>query len=68
MQVATRAGGLSAIIVVGMAVIGIAVLYATFYVWLGVDLPGSMKVTDCMCRLLPLTYYHKLIFFLMFEI
>ncbi|KAG5036345.1 hypothetical protein JHK86_017185 [Glycine max] len=45
-QVATRAGGLSAIIVVGMAVIGIAVLYATFYVWLGVDLPGSMKVTD----------------------
>ncbi|XLR17748.1 hypothetical protein HN51_064484 [Arachis hypogaea] len=45
-QVATRAGGLSAIIVVGMAVIGIAVLYATFYVWLGVDSPGSMKVTD----------------------
>ncbi|QCE02199.1 inorganic pyrophosphatase [Vigna unguiculata] len=46
LQVATRAGGLSAIIVVGMAVIGIAVLYATFYVWLGVDTPGSMKVTD----------------------
>lgn len=46
LQVATRAGGLSAIIVVGMAVIGIAVLYATFYVWLGVDSPGSMKVTD----------------------
>ncbi|KAF1869547.1 hypothetical protein Lal_00017122 [Lupinus albus] len=46
LQIATRAGGLSAIIVVGMAVIGIAVLYATFYVWLGVDSPGSMKVTD----------------------
>ncbi|MBA0811756.1 hypothetical protein Gohar_025775 [Gossypium harknessii] len=29
-----------------MAVIGIAILYATFYVWLGVDSPGSMKVTD----------------------
>ncbi|XP_014522625.1 pyrophosphate-energized membrane proton pump 2-like isoform X3 [Vigna radiata var. radiata] len=46
LQVATRAGGLSALIVVGMAAIGIAVLYATFYVWLGVDSPGSMKVTD----------------------
>ncbi|CAJ2656577.1 unnamed protein product [Trifolium pratense] len=46
LQIATRAGGLSALIVVGMAVIGIAVLYATFYVWLGVDTPGSMKVTD----------------------
>ncbi|XP_019447399.1 PREDICTED: pyrophosphate-energized membrane proton pump 3-like [Lupinus angustifolius] len=46
LQVATRAGGLSSLIVVGMAVIGIAVLYATFYVWLGVDLPGSVKVTD----------------------
>lgn len=56
MQIATRAGGLSALIVVGMAVIGIAVLYATFYVWLGVDSPGSMKVTDCMCRLLLQTY------------
>jgi len=67
-QVATRAGGLSAIIVVGMAVIGIAVLYATFYVWLGVDSPGSMKVTDCECRLLPLTCYHRYNIFLMFEI
>ncbi|KAM1804750.1 hypothetical protein ACFX12_030580 [Malus domestica] len=28
------------------AVLGIAILYATFYVWLGVDLLGSMKVTD----------------------
>ncbi|CAL0335334.1 unnamed protein product [Lupinus luteus] len=46
LQIATRAGGLSAIVVVGMAVIGIAILYATFYVWLGVDSPGSMKVTD----------------------
>ncbi|WRX27609.1 Pyrophosphate-energised proton pump - like 3 [Theobroma cacao] len=44
--VAVRAGGFSALVVVGMAVIGIAILYATFYVWLGVDSPGSMKVTD----------------------
>ncbi|KAL2932814.1 Pyrophosphate-energized membrane proton pump 3 [Bienertia sinuspersici] len=35
--IAVRAGGLSAIIVVGMAVLGIAILYAAFYVWLGVD-------------------------------
>ncbi|KAH9716519.1 Pyrophosphate-energized membrane proton pump 2 [Citrus sinensis] len=46
LQIAVRAGGFSAIVVVGMAVIGIAILYATFYVWLGVDTPGSMKVTD----------------------
>lgn len=30
-----------------MAVIGVAVLYATFYVLLGVDSSVSMKVTDC---------------------
>ncbi|KAJ8628841.1 hypothetical protein MRB53_022164 [Persea americana] len=46
LQVAVRAGGLSAIVVVGMVVIGVAVLYATFFVWLEVDSPGSMKVTD----------------------
>jgi hypothetical protein len=46
-QVAVRAGGFSAIVVVGMAVFGVALLYATFYVWLEVDSPGSMKVTDC---------------------
>ncbi|PIN08859.1 Inorganic diphosphatase [Handroanthus impetiginosus] len=46
LQIAVRAGGFSALVVVGMAVIGIAILYATFYVWLGVDLPGGMKVTD----------------------
>ncbi|XVE52761.1 hypothetical protein DITRI_Ditri02bG0149400 [Diplodiscus trichospermus] len=46
LQVAVRAGGFSALVVVGMAVIGIAILYSTFYVWLGVDSPGSMKVTD----------------------
>lgn len=51
MQIAVRAGGFSAMVVVGMAVIGIAILYATFYVWLEVDSPGSMKVTDCMCCL-----------------
>jgi len=46
MQIAVRAGGFSALVVVGMAVIGIAILYSTFYVWLDVDSPGSMKVTD----------------------
>lgn len=46
LQVAVRAGGFSALVVVGMAVIGVAILYASFYVWLGVDSRGSMKVTD----------------------
>ncbi|XP_074296984.1 pyrophosphate-energized membrane proton pump 3-like [Silene latifolia] len=46
LQIAVRAGGFSAIIVVGMAVSGVAILYAAFYVWLEVDSPGSMKVTD----------------------
>uniref|UniRef100_A0A0E0K0R9 H(+)-exporting diphosphatase n=1 Tax=Oryza punctata TaxID=4537 RepID=A0A0E0K0R9_ORYPU len=46
LQIAVRAGGFSAIVVVGMAVFGVAILYATFYVWLEVDSPGSMKVTD----------------------
>lgn len=49
LQVAVRAGGFSALIVVGMAVTGIAILYAAFYVWLGVDSLGSMRVTDCKC-------------------
>ncbi|KAF6167306.1 hypothetical protein GIB67_043167 [Kingdonia uniflora] len=46
LQIAVRAGGFSAIVVVGMAVIGVAILYATFYVLLGVDSPGAMKVND----------------------
>ncbi|KAF8007649.1 hypothetical protein BT93_K1597 [Corymbia citriodora subsp. variegata] len=46
LQIAVRAGGFSALVVVGMAVIGIAILYAAFYVWLDVDSPGSMKVTE----------------------
>ncbi|AAC83018.1 Similar to gb/D45384 vacuolar H+-pyrophosphatase from Oryza sativa. ESTs gb/F14272 and gb/F14273 come from this gene [Arabidopsis thaliana] len=46
LQIAVRAGGFSALVVVGMAVIGIAILYSTFYVWLGVGSPGSMNVTD----------------------
>ncbi|KAJ1694841.1 hypothetical protein LUZ63_011539 [Rhynchospora breviuscula] len=46
LQVAVRAGGFSAIVVVGMAVFGVAILYATFYYWLEVDSPGSMRVTD----------------------
>lgn len=50
MQIAVRAGGISAMVVVGMAVIGIAILYSTFYVLLGVDSPDSMKVTDCRCQ------------------
>ncbi|KAI9110863.1 hypothetical protein K1719_018301 [Acacia pycnantha] len=36
----------ASIVVVGMVVIGIAILYATLYVWLGVDTPGGMKVAD----------------------
>nr|CAB3494383.1 unnamed protein product [Digitaria exilis] len=46
LQIAVRAGGFSAIVVVCMAVFGVALLYSTFYVWLGVDSPGSMKVAD----------------------
>ncbi|KAG6575384.1 Pyrophosphate-energized membrane proton pump 3, partial [Cucurbita argyrosperma subsp. sororia] len=46
LQIAVRAGGFSAIVVVGMAVIGIAILYASFHVWLDVGSPGSTKVTD----------------------
>ncbi|GAA0173307.1 hypothetical protein LIER_26954 [Lithospermum erythrorhizon] len=46
LQIAVRAGGFSAMIVVGMAVLGVAVLYSTFYVLLGVDTPGEMKVND----------------------
>ncbi|KAJ3678578.1 hypothetical protein LUZ60_002381 [Juncus effusus] len=46
LQIAVRAGGFSAIVVVGMAVFGVAILYSTFYYWLGVDTPGSLKVTD----------------------
>lgn len=46
LQIAVRAGGFSALVVVGMAVMGIAILYAAFYVWLDVDSPGSIKVTD----------------------
>ncbi|KAK6911181.1 Pyrophosphate-energised proton pump [Dillenia turbinata] len=39
LQIAVRAGGFSALVVVGMAVLGVAILYATFYVWLGVGSP-----------------------------
>ncbi|GJV74045.1 pyrophosphate-energized membrane proton pump 2 isoform X1 [Tanacetum coccineum] len=52
LQIAVRAGGFSALVVVGMAVLGVAILYATFYVCLGVDSPGSIKVTDCDASLL----------------
>ncbi|VFR00314.1 unnamed protein product [Cuscuta campestris] len=46
LQVAVRAGGFSALVVVGMAVMGVAILYAILYVWLGVDSPGGMKAVD----------------------
>ncbi|EPS63058.1 hypothetical protein M569_11728, partial [Genlisea aurea] len=46
LQIALRAGGFAALVVVGMAVMGISVLYAVFYVWLGVDTSSSLKVTD----------------------
>lgn len=44
-----RAGGFSALIVVGMTVLGVAVLYATFYVFLNVDGDGphTLKMTEC---------------------
>ncbi|KAI4326199.1 hypothetical protein MLD38_031537 [Melastoma candidum] len=46
LQIAVRAGGFSALVVVGMAVVGISVLYAVLYVGLGVDTPGGVKVTE----------------------
>ncbi|KAI4330061.1 hypothetical protein MLD38_028369 [Melastoma candidum] len=46
LQVAVRAGGFSALVVVGMAVVGISVLYAVLYVGLGVNTPGGVKVTE----------------------
>ena len=62
MQVAVRAGGFSALVVVGMAVIGVAILYAVFYVWLEVDSTGPTKVTDCKwCICLPLFITMKLV-------
>lgn len=42
-----RAGGFSALIVVGMTVMGVAVLFASFYVLLGVDTVDNMKMTEC---------------------
>ncbi|EFJ14101.1 hypothetical protein SELMODRAFT_156843 [Selaginella moellendorffii] len=44
--IAVRAGGFSALIVVGMTVLGVAVLYAVFYVYLNVDSPTGMKATE----------------------
>ncbi|CAM6016977.1 unnamed protein product [Sphagnum balticum] len=44
--VALRAGGFSALIVVGMTVMGVAVLFASFYVYLSVDSLGAMKMTE----------------------
>ncbi|KAH0758628.1 hypothetical protein KY290_022121 [Solanum tuberosum] len=46
LQIAVRAGGFSALVVVGMAVMGVAILYAILYVWFGVDSTGTMKATD----------------------
>ncbi len=44
---ALRAGGFSALIVVGMTVLGVAVLFCSFYVYLNVDAPGSVRITEC---------------------
>ncbi|KAF3653358.1 Pyrophosphate-energized membrane proton pump 3 [Capsicum annuum] len=46
LQIAVRAGGFSALVVVGMAVMGVAILYAILYVWFRVDSTGTMKATD----------------------
>ncbi|CAM6116880.1 unnamed protein product [Calypogeia fissa] len=48
LQVSVRAGGFSALIVVGMTVLGVAVLYATFYVFLNVDGDSlhTLKMTE----------------------
>eukprot|EP00250_Pteridium_aquilinum_P024245 c2872_g1_i2 orf=637-3051(-) len=46
LQIALRAGGLSALVVVGMTVLGVAVLYASFYVYLRVDDNNAMHVTE----------------------
>lgn len=62
LQIAVRAGGFSAIVVVGMAVIGIAILYSAFHVWLDVGSSGSTKVTDCMWLLPLLSLLYDLIF------
>lgn len=47
-----RAGGFSALIVVGMTVMGVAVLFASFYVLLDVDTVGNMKMSECEFLLL----------------
>ncbi|KAH7302772.1 hypothetical protein KP509_23G086400 [Ceratopteris richardii] len=46
LQVALRAGGLSALIVVGMTVLGVAILYSSFYVYLRVEDSNTMHVTE----------------------
>lgn len=49
-----RAGGFSDIDVVSMAIIGLAILYALFYVYMGVDKPNPTEVTGL--RLLLVDY------------
>ncbi|KAK3282514.1 hypothetical protein CYMTET_9752, partial [Cymbomonas tetramitiformis] len=46
LQVALRSGGFSGIMVVGMTVLGIGILFSTFFVFFGVGEPGNMKVND----------------------
>lgn len=46
LQVALRSGGFSGIMVVGMTVLGIGILFATFFVFFGVGEPSNMKVND----------------------
>nr|XP_033508442.1 uncharacterized protein LOC117273377 [Nicotiana tomentosiformis] len=47
LQIVVCLGGFSALVVVGMAVMGVAILYATLYVRLGVGSPGAIKATNC---------------------
>ncbi|GBG60133.1 hypothetical protein CBR_g3376 [Chara braunii] len=46
LQVALRAGGFSALVVIGMVVLGVSVLYSSLFVYFGMDQPGGLKMTD----------------------
>lgn len=45
-QIALRAGGFSALIVVGMTVLGISILYSAAFVYFDVRGPNSMYMED----------------------
>lgn len=46
LQIAIRAGGFCALVVVGMTVLGVAVLYGSFHVYFSVDMTRSMRSTE----------------------